>query len=62
MIRNEIQQARNKNLQARPNCGSPIYFDESYKVIQDLEHSNITHEEALKIITDIRKNIERFDD
>ena len=48
MIRNEIQQARNKNLQARPNCGSPIYFDESYKVTQDLEHGNITHEEALK--------------
>ena len=27
-IKNKIQQAKNKNLQARPNRGSPIYFDE----------------------------------
>ena len=42
-IKNEIEQAKNKNLQARPNQGSPIYFDESYKLIQDIEHSKITH-------------------
>ena len=62
VIKNEIQQAKNKNLQARPNRGSPIYFDESYKLIQDIEHSNITHEEALKIIIDIRNNNKRFID
>ena len=62
VIKNEIQQVKNKNLQARPNRGSPIYFDESYKLIQDIQHSNITHEEELKIITDIRKNIERLHD
>ena len=62
VIKNEIQPAKNKNLQARPNRGSPIYFDKSYKLIQDIEHSNITHKEALKIITDIRKNIERLND
>ena len=38
-IKNEIQQAKNKNLQARPNRVSPIYFDESYKLIQGIEHS-----------------------
>ena len=62
VVKNEIQQAKNKNLQARPNRGSPIYFDDSYELIQDIERSNTTHEEALKIITDIRKNIERLDD
>ena len=59
-IKNETQQAKNKNLQARINLANPIYFDESYKLIQDIEHSNITHEEALKIITEIRKNVERL--
>ena len=33
-IKNEIQHAKNKNLLARPNRGSPIYFGESYKLIQ----------------------------
>ena len=61
-IENEIQQAKNKNLHARPYHGSPIYFDESYKLIQDIEHSKITHETSLKMITDIRNNIKRLDD
>ena len=60
-IKNEIQKAKNKNLQARPNRVSPIYFDESYKLIQGIEHSKSTHEEALKIITNIRNNIKRLD-
>ena len=62
VIKNKIQQAKYKNLQTRPNCGSPIYFYKSYKLIQDIEHSNINHKEALKIMTDIGKNIERLDD
>ena len=37
VIENKIHQAKNKNLQARPSRGSPIYFDESYKSIQDKE-------------------------
>ena len=44
MIKNEIQQAKNKNLQARPDCGSSIYFDESYKLIKHIERGKITHE------------------
>ena len=61
-IENEIQQAKNKNLHARPYHGSPIYFGESYKLIQDIEHSKITHETSLKMVTDIRNNIKRLDD
>ena len=60
--KNEIQHAINKNLQARSNRGSPTCFDESYKLIQDIKHSKITHEEALKTITNIRNNIKRIND
>ena len=60
--KNEIQHAINKNLQARSNRGSPTCFDESCKLIQDIKHSKITHEEALKTITNIRNNIKRIND
>ena len=33
VIKNEIQQAKRNNLQARPHHDSPINFDESYKII-----------------------------
>ena len=42
--------------------GSPIYFNESYKLIQDREHSKITHDKALKIITDIRNDVKIVND
>ena len=61
MIKNEIQQAKYKNSQARPDHGSSIYFDESYKLIKDIERGKITHEEALKTMTNIYNNIERLD-
>ena len=35
------------NLQARPQRSSPINFDNSNKLIQDIVHGNITHKEAL---------------
>ena len=47
VIKNKIQQAKNKNLQARPDRGSSIYSDESYTLIKDIELGKITHEEAL---------------
>ena len=59
-IKNKFQNAKNNNLQARPERGSPIYFDESYKLIQDIWHSKITHEEALKKITSIRDDIDKI--
>ena len=61
-IKNQNQNAKNDNLQARPERGSPTYFNESYKLIQDIEHSKITHEKALKMITDIRNDIKRIND
>ena len=47
-IKNQIQYAKNNNLQARPERGN---FDESY--IQDIKHSKIIHEKALKILIDM---------
>ena len=61
MIKNEIQQAKYKNLQARPDRGSSIYSDESYKLIKDIELGKITHEEAFKTMINIHNNIERLD-
>ena len=44
MMKNEVQNAKNNNLQARPNWGSLIKFDKSNKLLQDIEQSKITHE------------------
>ena len=62
MIKNGFQQAKRNDLQARPQHGSPINFDESYKLIQEIVHGNITHEEALNKMAGIRKNIKRLAD
>ena len=61
-IKNQIQNAKNNNLQAKPKCDSLIYFDESYKLIQGIAHSKITHKEVLKVIIDTRKDIKRTKD
>ena len=42
-IKNEIQQAKTlqaKNLQVRPNRGSPISLNESHGLIQDMKNLN----------------------
>ena len=62
MIINDIENAENNNLQARPNSGIPISFDESHWLIQDIEHGKIAYEEALKRIASIRNDIKRIDD
>ena len=59
-IKNQIQHAKNNNLEAKPERGSPIYFDKSYKLIQDIEHSKITPEETLKITIGIRNDVKRI--
>ena len=41
-IKNEIEQAENKNLQARPNRGSPMSLNESRRLIQDIEDGKTT--------------------
>ena len=55
-IKNVVQNARKNNLQARPQHSSPINFDNSNKLIQDIIHGNITHEEALNKMADIDNN------
>ena len=54
--KNKVQNTKNNNLQARPS-GKFINFIESNKLLQDKAQSKVTHEEALKRITDIRDNI-----
>ena len=48
---------KNSNLEARPNRGRLINFDKSNKLLQDIEHSKITYEEASKRINNIRSDI-----
>ena len=57
MIKNKVQNAKNNNLKARPNRKSLINFNESKKLLQDIEHSKITCEEALKNQTERNKNL-----
>ena len=57
MVKNKVQNAKNSNLEARPNRGRPINFDKSNKLLQDIEHSKITYEEASKRINNIRSDI-----
>ena len=45
-IKNAVQNAKRNNLLARPQHASLINFDASNKLIQDIAHGNITHEEA----------------
>ena len=51
---------KDKNIYVRPNCGFYISADDSYKLIQDIEYGEITHEEALKKISDILSDIEKI--
>ena len=59
-IKNQIQNAKNSNFQARPSLGVPISVNESRRLIQDIDHGKITHEETLKKIANIRNDIERI--
>ena len=57
MVKNKVQNAKNSNLEDRPNRGRLINFDKSNKLLQDIEHSKITYEEASKRINNIRSDI-----
>ena len=60
MIKNKVQNAKNNNLHAWPNQSSLINFNESNKLLQDVEHSKITDEEALKRIKNICGDIRKI--
>ena len=59
-IKNKVQNAKNNNLQARPNRSKPINFNESSKLLHEIEHIKITYEEALKITENIRSGINKI--
>ena len=59
-IKNAVQNAKRDNLQARPQRSSPINFDNSDKLIQDIVHGNITHKEALNKMAGIDKNLTKI--
>ena len=59
-IKNTVQNAKNNSLQAKPNRSGLINFNESNKLLQDIEHSKITYEEALKRIRNIRSDIAKI--
>ena len=48
VIKNKVQNAKNNNLQARPNRSETINFNESNKLLHEREDSKITYEEALR--------------
>ena len=54
-----IQNAKDNNLQARSQRGSPIDFVQPNKLIQDIVNG-ITHEEALKKLNSINDDINRI--
>ena len=49
-----------KNWQARPNRSKVINFNESNKLLHDIENSKITYEEALERIKNIRSDINKI--
>ena len=59
-IKNAVQNAKRDNLQARPQHTSPINFDNSNKLIQDIAHGNITYKEALNKTADIDNNFAKI--
>ena len=59
-IKNTVQNAKNNSLRAKPNRSGLINFNESNKLLQDIEHSKITYEEALKRIWNIRSDIAKI--
>ena len=60
-IKNEVENAKKKNLQARPQHGSPNSFYISNELIQGIVYRRITHEEALEKLNSTHNDIERKD-
>ena len=60
VIKNKVQNSKNKNWQARPNRSKVISFSESNKLLYDIENSKITYEEALERIRNIRRDINKI--
>ena len=59
-IKHVVQNARKNNLQARPQNASPVSFANSNKLVHEIVHGNITHEEALNKMADINNNFKKI--
>ena len=59
VIKKEVQNAKINNLQARPKGSKVININESNKLRHEIENSQITYEEALKRIENIRSDISK---
>ena len=60
VIESKIQNAKINNLQARPRGRKVININDSNKLLHEIENSQITYEEALKIIENIRSDINKL--
>ena len=60
VIKKKVQNAKSNNLQARSQEGKVININESKKLLHEIENSQITYEEALKRIENIRSDINKF--
>ena len=60
VIKKKVQNAKINNLQARPKGGKVINTNESNKLLHETENSQITYEEALKRIENIRSDIDKL--
>ena len=56
-----VQNAKNNSWQARPNWSRLLTLNVSNKLLQDIEHSKITYEEALKKMTNISNDIKMLE-
>ena len=53
----KVQNAKINYLQVRPNRSKVVNFNESNKLLHEIENSKITYKEASKIIENIRRDI-----
>ena len=60
VIKKKVQNAKINNLQARPKESKVINFNESNKLLHEIENRKITYEEALKRIENIRSDINKI--
>ena len=60
VIKKKVQNGKIKNLQARPKGGKVIKTNESNKLLHEIENIQITYEEALQIIENIRSDINKI--
>ena len=59
VVKKKVQNAKINNLQGRPKGSKVININGSNKLLHEIENSQITYEEALKRIENIRSDISK---